>query len=114
MQAAGAPSLVLQGRGMSITAGNRSHADGIHHHINCLYAGTGAGGPLGVAALGTHALLGSCMAVATSGIPPKHALWRTNVCSPHFGLSRALDGSKVEDEEQSPPEVGAVDRCCCC
>jgi hypothetical protein len=47
------------------------------------------------------------MAVATSGIPPKHTLWRTNVCSPHYGLSRALDGSKVEDEEESPPEVRA-------
>eukprot|EP00882_Tetradesmus_deserticola_P016374 GHRQ01017484.1.p1 GENE.GHRQ01017484.1~~GHRQ01017484.1.p1 ORF type:complete len:352 (+),score=106.48 GHRQ01017484.1:1505-2560(+) len=66
--------------------------------------GTGAGGPLGVAALGSHAPLGSCMAVASSGIPPKHKLWRTNVCSPHLGLSRALDGSKVEDEERRPPE----------
>jgi hypothetical protein len=51
------------------------------------------------------------MAVATSGIPPKHVLWRTNVCSPHFGLSHALDGSKVEDEDENPPEVGAVDHC---
>jgi hypothetical protein len=48
------------------------------------------------------------MAVATSGIPPKHTLWRTNLCSPHFGLSRALDGSKVEDEEETPPEVSGL------
>jgi hypothetical protein len=84
-----------------------------HHCLSCRFrlflpAGTGAGGPLGVAALGTHASLGTCMAVATSGIPPKHVLWRTNVGSPHFGLSRALDGSKVEDEEERPPEVGAL------
>ncbi|WIA13628.1 hypothetical protein OEZ85_007192 [Tetradesmus obliquus] len=80
------------------------NGDGVIDHVAVGSGSTGAGGPLGVASLSTHAPLGSCMAVATSGIPPKHTLWRTNVCSPHFGLSRALDGSKVEDEEESPPE----------
>lgn len=59
-----------------------------------------------MAALRTHTPLGPCMAAATSGIPPKHTLWHTNVCSPRFGMYHALDGSVVEDEDAHVPEVG--------
>eukprot|EP00879_Flechtneria_rotunda_P011006 GHRR01011501.1.p1 GENE.GHRR01011501.1~~GHRR01011501.1.p1 ORF type:complete len:711 (+),score=224.28 GHRR01011501.1:455-2587(+) len=77
------------------------NADGVIDHVALSSGGAGASVPLGTSGPASHAALGPCMAVATSGIPPRHTLWRTHVCAPHRGFSHALDANRHEDEEPS-------------
>ncbi|KAF8060078.1 hypothetical protein HT031_005017 [Scenedesmus sp. PABB004] len=79
------------------------NGDGVIDHV-AVGSGPAAGGPLGVAGLPTHAQLGGCMAVATSGIPPKHTLWRTHVCASRHGLAHALDSGRQDEEEAGAPD----------
>lgn len=85
------------------------NGDGVIDHIAVGGGGSGAAGPLGVAATRSHAALGPCTAIATSGIPARHVLWRVNVCARRHGLTHAIDGSKIDDaDEPENAEVCAI------
>jgi hypothetical protein len=53
-----------------------------------------------------HAPLGPCTATASSGIPPRHTLWRAHVCAPHHNLGAVLDGG-ADGEEAAHVQVRA-------
>eukprot|EP00878_Enallax_costatus_P020315 GHUV01021467.1.p1 GENE.GHUV01021467.1~~GHUV01021467.1.p1 ORF type:complete len:297 (+),score=35.87 GHUV01021467.1:307-1197(+) len=76
------------------------NGDGVIDHIAVGGGSSGGSGPLGVASTRSHHVLGPCTALATSGIPPKHVLWRANVCARRHSISHALDGSRVDDAEE--------------